>query len=69
MDLLNVIDFIVNVANYEESLTQGDKQDMVNQTALLISELGKRLDEQDKKLDLILNKLGVYNNEENQTPS
>ena len=50
------------VANYNENLTQTDKQELMSgvdkQTSVLLSELHAHLDSQDKKIDKILTMLG-----------
>ena len=44
--------------NYNENLTQNDKQDLLgqlnNQTKVLLNEIHSHLEEQDKKIDSIL---------------
>jgi hypothetical protein len=70
LDILNIIGFVIGVANYEENLTQGDKQDLMQafdkQTSTLLSDLHKHLDEQDRKIDMILE---VLNNDKDKKVS
>lgn len=62
LDVLNVASFLIGVANYNENLTQTDKQELMSgvdkQTSVLLSELHAHLDSQDKKIDKILTMLG-----------
>ena len=62
LDALNVASFLIGVANYNENLTQTDKQELMSgvdkQTSVLLSELHAHLDSQDKKIDKILTMLG-----------
>lgn len=57
LDSIALISFIVGIMNYEENLTQSDKQDLQDQLNskidLLLKEIHSHLEEQDKKLDKI----------------
>ena len=54
MDLLNIISFIIGVLNYEENLTQTDKQDLMgevdSQMNKMLSEIHNHLAQQDALL-------------------
>lgn len=55
MDLLNIISFIIGVLNYEENLTQTDKQDLMgevdSQMNKMLSEIHNHLAQQDALLN------------------
>lgn len=61
LDIITLISFFIGLANLEENLTQGDKQelqeDLSNKADLLLNEIHSHLEEQDKKLDLILQEI------------
>ena len=61
LDIITLVSFYVGLINYDENLTQSDKQDLENQLSskmdLLLTEIHKHLEEQDKKIDLILERL------------
>ena len=61
LDVLSIINFMVGMMNLEENLTQGDKQELQNDLSskadLLLKEIHSHLQEQDSKLDMILQKL------------
>lgn len=67
LDILNIISFVIGIMNYDENLSQSDKQDLMSalneQTNLLLDGIHKHLKEQDKKLDTILE---VLNNDKNK---
>lgn len=58
---VTMVSFIVGILNYEENLTQGDKQDLIselNNTAnKLLDEIHQHLESQDNKLNKILERL------------
>lgn len=58
LDVLNILSFIIGILNYNENLTQNDKQDLLgqlnNQTKVLLNEIHSHLKEQDTKIDSIL---------------
>lgn len=64
LDILNILSFIIGVMNYGENLTQGDKQDLIQsvneKTSILLSEIHQHLNEQDEKINKILE---VLNND------
>ena len=51
LDTLSVLSFLIGVMNLEENLTQGDLQD---KTQLILDEIHGHLQEQDEKIDRIL---------------
>ena len=61
MDALAVVSFLIGLANYQENLTQSDKDDLLHkldqQTKDLLERLEKDLEEQNKMLRDILEKL------------
>lgn len=61
LDIITLISFFIGLANLEENLTQGDKQDLQedlsNKADLLLNEIHSHLEKQDKKLDLILQEM------------
>lgn len=68
LDILNIMSFIIGVMNYDENLTQNDKQDLMQElnakSDKLLKEIHRHLTEQDKKIDIILKE--VRKNEDNQ---
>ena len=58
LDLISVMSFLIGVANYDENLTQGDKQDLLHEvdeaTEQAIQKVREHLTEQDKKTERIL---------------
>ena len=63
LDSIALISFIVGIMNYEENLTQSDKQDLQDQLNskidLLLKEIHSHLEEQDKKIDKIMEALKI----------
>ena len=63
LDVLNVASFLIGVANYNENLTQTDKQELIHkldkQTSELLSHLNAHLERQDENIDKILTMLEV----------
>ena len=61
IDLLSIASFVIGLQNLEENLTQGDKQDLQeelsNKADLLLKEIHSHLQEQDDKMDEILERL------------
>ena len=61
LDIISIVSFLIGVANLEENMTQGDKQelqeDLSSKADLLLKEIHKHLEEQDQKLNLILERL------------
>lgn len=62
LDWISVLSFAIGVANYAENITQTDMQELTkevdNKTSTLLSELHGHLEEQDRKIDNILQILG-----------
>lgn len=62
LDTLNIMSFVIGLMNLDENMTQGDKQELMqelsNKAELLLNEIHSHLKEQDKKIDKILAKLG-----------
>lgn len=67
LDLLNIMSFCIGLMNLEENLTQGDKQDIQDDLAkkadAILTEIHAHLQAQDSKLDDILTRLEVLENE------
>ena len=61
LDLLNIMSFIIGVMNYEENLTQSDKQDLMtevdNQTEKMLNQIHEHLEKQDKQIKEILERM------------
>lgn len=61
LDILNILSFIIGVLNYNENLTQGDKQELMqeldNKISLVLDEVHKHLEVQDKQLSTIIKRL------------
>lgn len=57
-DALNLASFIIGIMNLQENLTQGDKQDLLeefnDQAHALLDSINSHLQEQDAKIDRIL---------------
>lgn len=58
LDLINIMSFIIGVMNYDENLTQGDKQDLMSEfdtkAKKVLDEIHAHLTEQDKKINQLL---------------
>lgn len=63
LDLLNIASFCIGLMNLEENMTQGDKQEIMQEfdhkTSQLLNEIHNHLEQQDKKIDAIMEKIGV----------
>jgi len=61
MDILNMISFVVGVMNYDENMTQSDKQDLMRalneQTRTVLDEINSHLSSQDVKISSIMEAL------------
>ena len=61
LDIITLVSFYVGIMNYDENLTQSDKQELENQLNNkmdnLLSEIHRHLEEQDKKIDYIIGEL------------
>lgn len=62
LDLVSIASFCIGLMNLDENLTQGDKQDLMqefnNQTETVLKEIHQHLQDQDHKIDLILARIG-----------
>lgn len=67
LDLLNILSFIIGLLNFNENLTQGDKQDLMEEldtkTSLMLDEIHQHLQEQDVGIKTILKKLEALTND------
>ena len=63
INTVNVLDFLISMKNLQENTAQTDQQNLeerVNEKIqLALKEIHSHLQEQDKKIDLIMKKLGV----------
>lgn len=63
INTVNVLDFLISLKNLQENTAQTDQQNFeerVNEKIqLALKEIHNHLQEQDKKIDLIMKKLGV----------
>ena len=70
IDFLALVSFWISLQNLELNLTQKDKQDLENELSekseQLLDEIHGHLTEQDRKIDLILERLEVSNYAVNQ---
>lgn len=59
LDLLNILSFVIGILNYQENLTQSDKQELLHKvdedTQTAIQEIHNHLQMQDDKIDKIIN--------------
>ena len=62
VDILSIMSFVIGLMNFEENLTQSDKQDLVDQfndkAEYLLKEIHDHLEQQDQKIDWILQRVG-----------
>ena len=67
LDALTLLSFVISILNYEENLTQSDKQDLLDNinavTSDAIVRIREHLNYQDKKLNEIME---VIKNESNK---
>lgn len=58
LDAVGLASFFIGLLNLEENLTQGDKQDLMQELSdradILLAEIHKHLEEQDSKLEYIM---------------
>lgn len=66
LDILNILSFIIGVKNLNANLSQNTAGDLLSAA---VKEIHGHLSEQDRKIDLILKKLGVDYNDENKEVS
>lgn len=61
IDVLNILSFLIGILNLEENLTQGDKQDLIdnlNKNAQkVLEQINTHLEKQDSKLNKIIDLL------------
>ena len=61
LDILSMMSFMIGTMNLNENLTQGDKQDLLQEFSskadLLLKEIHTHLQQQDEKIDKILEEL------------
>ena len=62
MDVLNILSFIIVIKNLNENLSQNTAGDLLSAA---VNEIHDHLSEQDRKLNIIMEKLGVNYNDEN----
>ena len=62
MDVLNILSFIIGIKNLNENLSQDTAGDLLSAA---VNEIHEHLSEQDRKLNIIMEKLGVNYNDEN----
>lgn len=62
LDILNILSFIIGIKNLNENLSQNTAGDLLSSA---VNEIHAHLQEQDRKIDLILEKLGVDYNDQN----
>nr|DAW83176.1 MAG TPA: hypothetical protein [Caudoviricetes sp.] len=67
LDILNIMSFFIGLMNLQDNLTQGDKQELMSetdkQTSIILKEIHSHLEEQDIKLDRLLKRLEVVEND------
>ena len=61
LDIITLVSFYIGIMNYDENLTQSDKQEIENQLSskidLLLNEIHSHLEMQDRKIDFIIERL------------
>lgn len=61
LDMISLTSFMVGMMNLNENLTQGDKQELMEEFSkkadYLLMEIHSHLEEQDNKIDIILEEL------------
>ena len=61
LDAISVVGFIVGIMNYEENLSQSDKDDIIKKSSedaqRILEHIDKHVDEQNKMLQEILSRL------------
>ena len=61
IDTINLLSFFLSILNYQENLTQNDKSEILqnsqNISDAIINKIDTHLQEQDRKIDLILSLL------------
>ena len=63
LDVISIMSFIISVMNLNENLGQNDKQDLLQEFSskadLLLKEIHRHLQEQDEKIDKIMEVLSI----------
>lgn len=61
IDIIGIMGYLVGLENLDMNLTQDDKQqlqqDLANKADLLLKQIHSHLEQQDNKIDLILDKI------------
>lgn len=69
LDTISLTSFLIGLMNLEENLTQGDKQELMEELSkkadLLLSEIHSHLEAQDEKINEILRRLQDEENRKN----
>lgn len=67
LDLMNIASFCIGLMNLNENVTQGDKQDLMQELSaksdFLLDEIHKHLKNQDEKLETIMQRLEIKEND------
>lgn len=67
LDAVTMVGFIIGMLNFEENLTQSDKQELMSaldeKTSGILTSIDKHLQIQDEKLNEILKRLESVDNE------
>lgn len=67
IDIMSIMSFVIGLMNYNENLTQGDKQELMSalddKIKLLLDEIHTHLEEQDIKLNTISARLEELSND------
>ena len=67
LDLMNIASFCIGLMNLNENVTQGDKQDLMQElntkSDFLLTEIHKHLKDQDEKLETIMQRLEIKEND------
>lgn len=58
LEAVTMVSFVMSLANYSENLDQSSAQDMLNG---VVKDIHKHLQQQDEKIDKILNMIGGSN--------
>lgn len=61
LDIISIMSFVIALMNLDENLTQGDKQELMeelgNKTNQMLTEIHSHLEDQDNKLNKIMEAL------------
>ena len=65
LDIITLLSFVISLENLESNMTQNDKQDLQRDLSekadWILNEIHSHLEAQDKKIDLIMEKLNEKN--------